>query len=475
MEVVIYARYSSDRQNDNTIDAQLRYCHEYCDRHDYKVIKEYVDKATSASSHIERRTQFLQMIKDSDKRMFEGVVVYKLDRFARNRYDSATYKNRLHKNGVQIFSASENISGDKESIILESVLEGMAEYFSRNLAENVTNGMREKAYQCNYLGGVVPFGFSIVDHKYVINEKEAPYVLEAFTRYAKGEKMIDIYDDFNRRHVVTRKGKPFGKNSFQNMFPNEKYKGLYIFQDIVIEHGIPSIVSDELWDKVQQRVKARKQEAHTYSGQAHAKVDYLLSCKLYCGKCGNLYYGETGTSKNGERHYYYTCHGHKGLHICDSERLRKSYIENYVCDRLVELLTPEVIDKLADIVIKEVDEYNNANDTSKLIQEQITSVENKINNLLVALEKYQSDNIINRLKELEKEKKALLLDLKNSEHDKINLTKDMIMFYFEKLTKDDITNKSVQRQLVDIFVSKVVVNNDNIEISYNMEALGFPT
>lgn len=141
--VVIYARYSSQRQNETSIEAQLKECYEYCKAHNYTVIEEYIDKAKSAKT--DNRPDFKRMINDSSKKQFEGIVCYQLDRFARNRYDSATYKAKLKRNGIRVYSAKENINDDASGILMESVLEGMAEYYSQELAQKVNRNMRLNA------------------------------------------------------------------------------------------------------------------------------------------------------------------------------------------------------------------------------------------------------------------------------------------------------------------------------------------
>ena len=159
MNAVIYARYSSDNQREESIDGQIRECMEYCSRNGMTVIKEYIDRALSAKT--DQRPDFQRMIKDSAKGLFDVVVVWKLDRFARNRYDSAHYKAVLKKNGVRVISAKENIADGPEGIILESMLEGMAEYYSAELSEKVIRGHTENALKCKYNGGTPTFGFRL--------------------------------------------------------------------------------------------------------------------------------------------------------------------------------------------------------------------------------------------------------------------------------------------------------------------------
>ena len=133
----LYLRYSSSNQTEQSIEGQMHVCQDFCKRHNIRIVEMYIDRATSASKDIEKRVEFLKMIKDSEKGNFNAVIVYKLDRFARSRYDSATYKYRLKRNGVQLISATENITQDPEGIILESVLEGMAEFYSAELSQKI--------------------------------------------------------------------------------------------------------------------------------------------------------------------------------------------------------------------------------------------------------------------------------------------------------------------------------------------------
>jgi Site-specific recombinases, DNA invertase Pin homologs len=130
--VAVYARFSSDNQRDESIDAQVRAIRKYCEDNGYIVVKVYIDRAKSATS--DKRPAFQQMIADSALGLFDVVMVHKLDRFSRDRYDSAVYKHKLKKNGVRVFSVLERLDDSPESIMMESVLSGMAEHYSKNLA-----------------------------------------------------------------------------------------------------------------------------------------------------------------------------------------------------------------------------------------------------------------------------------------------------------------------------------------------------
>lgn len=222
MNAVIYARYSCDNQREESIEGQLRECRAFAERNNYTLIDTYIDRAMSAKT--DNRPEFQKMIKDSAKGQFNAIIVWKLDRFARNRYDSAHYKAMLRKNGVKVVSATEVISEGAEGIILESVLEGYAEYYSAELSEKVIRGMTENALKCQYNGGFVPVGFKIDENKhYQLDELVAPLVREAFMMYVNGRPIKDIVNFLNDNGVVSSQGKPLTKTSVSTILQNRKY------------------------------------------------------------------------------------------------------------------------------------------------------------------------------------------------------------------------------------------------------------
>ena len=189
VDVVLYLRFSSERQREQSIEGQLRDCIAYCKANHYRIVAIYVDRATTARKDVEKRVHFQQMVNDSSSHLWEYVIVWKLDRFARNRTDSAMFKFRLRKNGVRVLSATEHISENPEGIILEAVLEGMAEFYSAELSQKITRGMRESAMKCHSIGGHVPLGYKIEDHKLVIDPATAHIVQEAFHQLRKIEEL----------------------------------------------------------------------------------------------------------------------------------------------------------------------------------------------------------------------------------------------------------------------------------------------
>ena len=313
---MIYARYSSDNQREESIEGQIRECTAYAEKNGITIVKHYIDRAISAKT--DNRPEFQQMIKDSDKKLFDIVLVWKLDRFARNRYDSARYKTQLKKNGVKLMFATEIISEGPEGIILESVLEGYAEYYSADLSEKVIRGMTENALKGKFTGGAIPFGYIInADHRFEIDPLTAPFVAETFQRYNDGQTMREIRDWLNENGIKNPVGGAFTYNSVEHMLKNRRYIGELKFRDVVVPDAIPPIIPLELFEDVQEKIAKNKKAP----ARRKAEDDSLLTTKLFCGYCGALMFGESGTSRTGEVHrYYIMCYCQKAQGLQEKDR-----------------------------------------------------------------------------------------------------------------------------------------------------------
>lgn len=257
MKAVIYARYSSDSQREESIEGQIRECTAFAEKNGITVLRHYIDRAYSAKT--DNRPEFQNMIKDSGKKLFDMIIVWKLDLFARNRYDSARYKAQLKKNGVKVVSATEVISEGAEGIILESVLEGYAEYYSADLSEKVIRGMTDNALKCKYNGGTLPIGYIIDDEQHFqLDPLTSPYVLEAFKRYDEGATMTEVRDWLNGKGVKNTKGQAMTYNSVQRLLNNRRYIGEFKYRDVVVPNGIPAIVPLDLFEQVQEKMAKNK-------------------------------------------------------------------------------------------------------------------------------------------------------------------------------------------------------------------------
>ncbi len=473
MNVVLYLRYSSDKQTEQSIEGQQRICEQYCRQNDLTVTNIYIDRALSASKDVEKRTNFQKMIKDSEKGNFQAVVVYKLDRFSRSRYDSATYKYKLKRNGVRVISATENISNSPEGIILESVLEGMAEFYSLELAQKVTRGMNETALKANSCGGKIPLGYKVENKKFVINEETAPIVREAFKRYAAGETVSTIVDDFNARGLRTDKGGLFNKNSFRNMFKNIRYIGTYKYGDIKIENGMPAIIDKKLFDTVQKRIELKEQGPK----KTRATVDYLLSQKIFCGHCGSLMGGEYGTGKCGKQYFYYNCLNKKQNHSCDKKNAPKEWIERKVVENTVNLLTDADIERFAEIAVQQAKQDAQHNENFNNAKRELENTEKSIANLLTLVERgSQSEQLFARLQELEQIKKTNIKNFALAKTEIIQLDKEQIVHFLEKFTQGDINDETYRKRIIDMFVNSVTVWDEpdgyfKITIAFNLTSI----
>ena len=334
MKAVIYARYSSDNHREESIEGQIRECTAFAEKNDITVLKHYIDRAYSART--DHRPAFQEMIKDSDKHLFDMVIVWKLDRFSRDRYDSARYKVLLKKNNVRVVSATEVISSGADGILLESVLEGFAEYYSADLAEKVTRGMTENALKCKFNGGSMPIGYVIDEEQHFqIDPLTAPFVLEAFKRYIEGATMKELIDFFKEKGIKNKNGRDINYNSIQRMLNNRRYIGEYAFRDIVVPDGIPAIIPKELFDRVQTKLAKNKKSPARHK----AEEDYLLTTKLFCGCCGAYMCGDSGKGRSGEVHRYYKCVSIKKRRaICNKKSVRKDWIEDIVVNATMKML-----------------------------------------------------------------------------------------------------------------------------------------
>lgn len=275
------------------------------------------------------------MIKDSYRKIFDIIIVWKVDRFARNRYDSAHYKNILKKNGVKVISAKEHISEGSEGIILEAILEGYAEYYSVGLAEKINRGLTENVLKSKLNGGSIPLGYNLTKEKALaIDEETAPIVVEVFTRYADGETMTDIAKDLSLRGVKSKYGNRITLNIIHHMLKNRRYLGEYRFRDIVHPNAFPAIVSEDLFERVQKKM-AKNQKA---PARHKAEDDYILTTRLKCGKCGSFMVGESGTSKTGATYHYYKCASAKKRKGCDKKAVKKDWIENLVVQYIMKIV-----------------------------------------------------------------------------------------------------------------------------------------
>lgn len=465
IRAVIYARYSSSGQREESIEGQLRECYDFARRNGLNVVGEYIDKAMTGKT--DKRPDFQRMLRDSDRGHFEAVIMWKMDRFARNRYDSAMYKYKLKKNGVRLFYAKETIPDGPEGIILESVMEGYAEYYSENLSQNVRRGMYDSALERKTLGQKVIGYKTGTDGRFEIDPGQAAVVRRIFEEYAAGECAKDIYTRLNEEGYRTSRGGLFNKNSLRRILENEKYIGVYTFMDIRDENGIPAIVDRQLFEKVQRMIKKN------HDSPAAKREQFLLTSKLFCGHCGEAMTGDGGTSHNGKVYYYYTCNNRKYKHTCKKERVAKDKIEQLVVDALIQLVhSDDFINEVANKVV-EYQERERDCSALKALEARQKDNEKAIANMLAAIEAgIITPSTKSRLMELEAERanidKGIARELINDP----TLDRDQIVFFLERFRKGDPNDEAYRIMLVDTFLNSVFLYDDDkmvIVLNYSGE------
>ena len=461
MTAVIYARYSSDNQREESIEGQIRECTAYAEKNGITIVKHYIDRAISAKT--DNRPEFQQMIKDSDKKLFDIVLVWKLDRFARNRYDSARYKTQLKKNGVKLMSATEIISEGPEGIILESVLEGYAEYYSADLAEKVVRGQTENILKGRCNGGRGTFGYTLdPERKFHIDPLTSPFVLESFKKYDEGSTMKEIRDWLNENGIKNPVGGAFTYNSVEHMLKNRRYIGELKFRDVVVPDAIPPIIPLELFEDVQEKIAKNKKAP----ARRKAEDDYLLTTKLHCGCCGALMFGESGTSRTGEVHRYYKCATAKKKKGCKKKTVRKQWLEDLVVNQTMQLVRDDAA--MESIIAKVMELQDRENTNLPLYEKQLRDAESGIQNMLNAIQAgILTSSTKERLEQLEETKRELEARIAEEKLAKPKIKEEFIRFWLMRFRKLDMSLKDQRQALVDTFINAIYLYDDKVLITFN--------
>lgn len=464
---VIYARYSSHSQTEQSIEGQLAAGHQYAASHGYTVVKEYCDRAQTGRN--DNRDAFQQMLSDTDKHQFDVIITWKVDRIGRNREDIAFNKHRCKKNGVRIEYVAENLPDSAESVILESVLEGMAEYYSLQLSTNIRRGQLESARKLQCIGGTRPLGYDVdrETKKFILNPQTAPIVKQIFERYAQGATETEIINWLNNQGIRTTKKKPFSKSSLATLLHNEKYIGIYAYKDLVrVEDGVPAIIDKELFDRVQELMKVnRRAPSHTWTHR-----DYILTDKLFCGKCGSPMVGESGFSHTGAKHSYYSCVGHRKKKTCSKRPVRQDWIEGKVLEATRELLEDEeLLDWIADKTYEYYLSVNGKEDQKSILETELANVNASIDRLISAVEAGMfNDRIKTRMDDLNAQKAQITASIAELElASGFRLTRDHIAFFLRAFMDADMDDRACQKRLVQTFVNSVFVDDDKIRIVFN--------
>lgn len=452
---VIYARYSCEKQTEQSIEGQLRVCHEYAERNNIVVLNTYIDRAMSGTN--DNRKEFQKMLKDSNNKAWDYVLVYKIDRFGRNKYEMAINKKTLKDNGIRLLSAMENIPDTPEGIILESLLEGMAEYYSAELSQKLKRGMYECRKNGNFTGGYLIYGYRVENKKILIDEEQAEVVRKIYNDYASGIYVKDIMEELNEKGI-THRGKPFSRTTIYNMLANEKYSGIVKYGDEVYTNIYPKIVPDEIGNIV------RHKKIENHYGKHDSNVVYLLKNKVKCGYCGRPISSETGTSRNKTVMRYYKCLGKKLKSKCKKEQIRKDILEKLVVDTTFKIFdNDDCLNKIIQSVLKLHKEKGDDKTVINLLESQKAEIQTSIDNLVRCMEKgIITNSTKTRIEELEHELEEINLKIaKEKSYRRSLITKeDIISFVKTSLKKNPQT-------MIKYLIKEIVLYDDKIEIYYN--------
>ena len=461
MTAVIYARYSCDNQREESIDGQIRECTEFAERSGISVLRCYCDRALSAKT--DNRPQFLEMIRDAEKNLFDMIIVWKLDRFARNRYDSARYKAQLKKHNVKVVSATEHISEGSEGILLESILEGYAEFYSAELSEKVVRGMTENVLKGKFNGGTLTIGYKVTEGCMVKDELTAPYVLEAFQMYANGYSIHEVRSFLNEHGVLQYNGKPVSYSTVGRMLKNRRYLGEITFRDTFKADAIPAIVTPELFERVQQKLALNKHAP----GRNKASDEYILTTKLYCGQCGAYMIGESGKNKYGAVYRYYKCAYKKNQHgDCSCKAIRKDDIENLVISKTLKMLQDEkTINAIVSMILSL---QTRENTTLPLLEHQLSETETAIANLMIAIEQgILTKTTKSRMEELEVLREELECKILNEKLAQPAIDEDFVRKFLGQFTTSEKPTVAQKKQLIETFINSIYLFDDKVVITYN--------
>ena len=460
---VAYARYSSAGQRDVSIEQQLADIRAFARREGYTIVHEFADHARSGFKNASARTAFQSMMAAAEKGTFDTVLAWKVDRFGRNREDSAIYKGKLRRFGVRVLYAMEPIPEGSAGVLLEGMLEATAEWYSRQLSENVTRGMTDNAHRCLYNGTKILGYVRGADGRYALQPEEAAVVRNIFNLYTAGFSAARICRQLNDQGLKTSRGCSWRPESLLRLISNERYTGIYIWGSIRVPEGMPAIIDQTTFEEA-QRMKG-KTARHVEQGA----IDYLLTGKAFCGHCGSAMIGDSGTSKDGTRHYYYSCQGRKARKGCHKKSLTKDRLESAVIDFVLDhVLSDAEIEKTAAAIMKLQEEELKSSPLAAM-EAEYAEVKKKIDNINDAIAAgIWNSSTSARLKVLEDEAETLRVSVETLRYSQSQLLdRDRVLFFLHRFTKGDRNDPLLRRHLIETFINAVYVFDDHLDIVTN--------
>jgi site-specific DNA recombinase len=498
MKVALYARVSSDKQDtDLSLSAQIRALREHAQRNGYQVVREFIDEAESGRTA--DRPAFREMIALARTKQppFEAILVWKLNRFARSRADSITYKTLLRNKGIEVISINEPVDDSPTGRLLEGVIESIDEFYSANLGQDIKRGMRENASRGFFNGSRPPYGFSKVAVKdglktrYKLQPKSedsvaVKVVRRIFDMVTEDVGCKDIAKALNRDGFRTASGERWGKTTIHKILTNEAYYGTLVWggrpghpaarsaePPVRVENAWPAIISRETFQMVQHKMASRKPRV------VHPRTVpsfYLLSGLLFCS-CGRAMIGRSAKS---HRYYYYMCSRSfkQGKDVCDAKILPKEKLERLVVEQLQSrVLTEENLEELVKLVNEELRSASSwLKERQDAVDIELKDVKARLSRLYEVLEtgKLNLDDLAPRIRELksrqdELSKVRIQLEaeavVRGVEQVDTALVKEYARDLRSLLEEADITER---KAFLRSFIKRIEVNKGQVTIHYKL-------
>lgn len=450
---VLYGRYSSHNQKDISVEQQFEKGYELAAEYGIRIIDTYADRAVSGRT--DKRRDFQRMMTDAAKGKFRYVIAWKSNRMGRNMLEALINEARLQDLGVRVLYVEEDFDDTAAGRFAARSMMNVNQFYSENMAEDIKRGLYDNAANCMVANGHLPYGYKADETlHYAIDEPKAAVIREIFTRVSCGEAFVDIMASLNARGIKTSYGRPWGRSSFQKILSNERYRGIYIYGDVRKEDGIPRIISDELYFKVQEVITTKKNP----QGRHRVNGDYLLTGKLFCGHCKSPMTGISGTSRSGNLHYYYVCQKRRTEKTCEKKNLRRDDIELQVAKAIKRrTLDDDTINWIADSVV-EYSQHQESASGIGLLEDQMKDTQRSIKNLMAAIEQgIITPTTKARLMELEKEQSDIDRKITMAKADVIPVNRDQLVGWLKKLQAGDVHDKKYQAELFDTFLIAVYV------------------
>lgn len=467
-KAVVYARYSSDKQTEQSIEGQLKICQEFAAKANVIIIGEYIDRAMTGTN--DNRPEFQRMLADAKNGFFDSILVYKLDRFSRDKYESVMHKRTLKNLGVRVVSATEMISDTPEGILLESVIEGYNQFYSAELSQKVKRGYRMNIEKGLWSGGNLPYGYKVIDKKVHIDEEKAEVVCKIFNDYANGKTKKQIVQELNAKGVKTKGKKPFGTNNLQDNLKNINYIGQTLKYGEILTTIFPRIVDDATFQKVQEMLKKN----YKIRAKQKAKVEYELTGSVFCMHDGSSMYGISGTARNGEKKTYYACKGRYKYKTCDKANESKTELEMAVVSRAKADCSDPVFLERASQKLADFHAKNITTQKIKEYEKRIDNIDREIEKLIDALLTAQGQTMIakinQRSNDLEIQKNDLNQELMKLKFlQAIPKTKDDYKRHLQKYVDGDVNDPAYRKRIIHGLINSVWVGDGGRFMFYNTD------